>query len=146
MACRHSSQLELRIVLHVPSLEVTIVRNLMSCGYRFPGVVRHTPLCWPAPFVILNPDLRAAVLITDTAANEQVTRHNRGLLSWLQRWSLICSYRTSPSKSEVRAESRQAPQSDLPASRVAEEKLRIPRQQFSGLDRDQNCTTDLCNS
>jgi hypothetical protein len=58
MAYRHNSQLELRLVLHVPCLEVTLVRDMMSCGYQCVEVVRYTPLCWPAPFVMLNPDLR----------------------------------------------------------------------------------------
>ena len=50
-----------------------------------PEFVRYTPLCRPAPFVILNPDLETTVLVTDTAANKQVMRHNRGALSCLQR-------------------------------------------------------------
>jgi hypothetical protein len=103
MGCRHSSQLELRIVLHVPSLQVYIVRNLMSCGYRFSGVVRHTPLCWLAPCVILNPDSIATVLPTNTAVDGSWCCITTGVRYSACSAALICSYRTGPRKSEVRA-------------------------------------------
>jgi hypothetical protein len=79
--CRHSSQLELRIVLSTSSLGLTLVYDMMSCGYQRSEVVRYTPLCWPAPVVVLNPDLRTTVLVTDTAADEHAMRYNRGALS-----------------------------------------------------------------
>jgi hypothetical protein len=134
VARRHGSQVELRIVLSVSSLGVTLIRNMMSCGYQSLEVIRYTPLSYPAPFVILNLDLRTTVLVTYTAAD------GRCCITTAVRYfdcsALICSCRTGPSKSEVRAICRQAPQSDLPALGVAEEKLRIRRQQH---------TTDPCN-
>jgi hypothetical protein len=105
-------------VLSVSSLGVTLLRIMMSCWYQFLEVVRYTPLCWPAPLVILNPDLRTTVLVTNTATD------GRCCVTTGVRCSdcsvLICSYRTRPSKSGVSATCRQAPQSDLPAPSVAE--------------------------
>jgi hypothetical protein len=129
VACRHDSQVELRIVLSVSSPGVTLVCNMMSCWYQFLEVVRSTPLCWPAPFVILNPDLRTTVLVTDTAADGRCCITTGVCYSHCS--ALICSYRTGPSKSEVSAIFRQAPQSNLPAPGVAEEKLRIRQQQHA---------------
>jgi hypothetical protein len=93
-------------LLHVPSLEVTIVRNLMSCGYRFPEFGRHTPLCWPAPFVILNPDSIATVLPTNTPADGSWCCITTGVRYSACSAALICSCRTGPRKSEVRATCR----------------------------------------
>jgi hypothetical protein len=146
MACRHSSQLELRIVLHVPSLEVTIVRNLMSCGYRFPEFGRHTPLCWPAPFVILNPDSIATVLPTNTPADGSWCCITTGVRYSACSAALILQDRENPRY--VQHVGKRFSQTYL--RRASQRKNRasggssMPRAVL-WLDRDWNHTTDPCD-